>query len=88
MRRDKEAKEAATKASKKKNKKQELEDEMDRAQLWQALVQTDVSTREKLESLYWEQVSCLLSYLLFRCSPFLSASVPPITVTSFSSVIV
>ena len=58
MRLDKEAKDAAAKAKKKKKKKQELEEEeADRAQLWQALSSTDALTRDKLEHLYWDEVS-------------------------------
>ena len=54
---DKEAKAAADKVKKKKKKKQELEEaEADRAQLWQALLDTDSLTRGKLENLYWEEV--------------------------------
>lgn len=55
---DKDAREAQAKKSKKKKKKEQEEKEADRATLWQALTELEQSSREHLESLYWEEVQC------------------------------
>jgi len=60
---DRDLQEARAKKSKKKKKKEEEEKEADRATLWQALTQLEQSSREQLESLYWDEVSNALPRL-------------------------